>query len=744
MSFTGGEMGYLFGEKPTPPGQPKKRWWPPHLSSLAAVARGSVEQAPPSERQFWSALGAGYLVVCLLSGFAGVVIVAMQIGQSARSVWYVGVIWFLVMVVVERLIAATIRPNMNKLVVLLIALRIGLSLLIGYQIAEPLVVLINHKAVDVQVTKDIQVEQLKRADEIGAQANARIRIAQNKRATIQKRQRHKENAVYFWEHATCAAGTKECVAKHHDRLQMAQERLDQFVKNNGPTLSRLNETISSGQTKRQHDVHNSNVAIAQSNDIFARQHALGALMNKSLWLTFWVYAARLIFLIFDLTPVLSKTVMVRRGTVVGKVDAADEAEWGAVQDDRLARALVDQVGRERVVEKAPEIVDQMLDEKTTQLLENVRGDRARLRVVPDQDALAAERRERAAEAEAYRREMAVERAKLAETMRQRDEVAGMTQYLVAPTSRFKLTNQLLGAGTTGSVWLAFDVEKNNDRVAVKLPKTKKFHSLHKEEQEKLERLRHPNIVRFIASFELANGTPAIVLEFVPGTSLREEIDKRQARGATFAEDEMLTVVLPILDALDYLHREGLVHQDVKPGNILGWGANDSRGIRLGDFGIASAIGRAPALVGGTRNYMPAEQVRGSALDERSDLFAVGVITFEMLAGFNPFADDAEQQFTRERPPQIRDIGKYTDDLNLAKLIAVCLAFDPNDRPQTARQLIDELRKATGKLATPIHDSAADGKQSMVEDEFEQRRPDPDKTPGYEADHEDEVQEERNP
>src|SRR5262249_23138473 len=159
---------------------------------------------------------------------------------------------------------------------------------------------------------------------------------------------------------------------------------------------------------------------------------------------------------------------------------------------------------------------------------------------------------------------------------------------------------------------------------------------------------HPNCAAVI-DFGVDEGSPYLVMELTPGTTLRELLD-----AGPVAPARAVAIARQVLAGLGHAHEHGIVHRDVKPANIIvtqGTGRGDHAGIV--DFGLAKLTdGTGTATSGfalGTPGYMAPEQTVGDPVDPRTDVYAVGVVLFELLAGRRPFvADDAAQLFRLHR------------------------------------------------------------------------------------------------
>jgi hypothetical protein len=272
----------------------------------------------------------------------------------------------------------------------------------------------------------------------------------------------------------------------------------------------------------------------------------------------------------------------------------------------------------------------------------------------------------------------------------------------------------LGAGGMGEVYRARDTRLNR-LVAIKvLPagiaddaeSRERFHR----EARAISTLEHPNVCALHDVGE-QDGRAYLVMQFLEGTTLAT----RLVRGP-LPLDQALRIGRDICSALDAAHRHGIVHRDVKPGNVM----LTPTGARLLDFGLAKqraviaplaqgsgAISTSGALTAegmivGTLHYMAPEQIRGEPADARSDIYAFGTVMYEMLTGKPPFdaADPASligAILTRPPPPLVVE-GVVPPRLERA--IGVCLEKEPEDRWQSARDLTRELQWIADERSTP--------------------------------------------
>ena len=231
--------------------------------------------------------------------------------------------------------------------------------------------------------------------------------------------------------------------------------------------------------------------------------------------------------------------------------------------------------------------------------------------------------------------------------------------------RYRLERRI-GQGGMAEVWVAVD-EQLDRRVAVKwlkpnLASDEVVAERFRREAIAVARLNHPNIVTVHDVFE-HDGRQAVVMQLIEGQSLRQVLDNRKRLGPELT----IHIGASVAGALDEAHRAGFVHRDVKPGNILF--TQDGR-VLLTDFGIAKALDKidedltSDNVMMGTAKYLAPEQVRGHRLDGRADLYSLGLVLYECLAGRVPFLgnNDAETALASVRviDRQLRRLGLDAD------------------------------------------------------------------------------------
>jgi eukaryotic-like serine/threonine-protein kinase len=261
--------------------------------------------------------------------------------------------------------------------------------------------------------------------------------------------------------------------------------------------------------------------------------------------------------------------------------------------------------------------------------------------------------------------------------------------------RYELGDRL-GVGGMSTVLEAFD-RRLERHVAVKLlaehlADDRQFVARFRREALAAARLVHPNIVQvFDFGLDERSGRHYIVMELIRGQSGAEILRDAGVLGV----QEALSMVLQACRGLDYAHRNGVVHRDVKPGNLLR--AEDDV-VKLADFGIAKAVTDESAItqvgsVIGTAAYLAPEQAAGEQVGPPADLYALGVVTYQFLSGRLPYE---AQSLTELALKQMREIPPPLDELNpdvtpqLAVAVDRALALDPNDRYPDAESFRDAL------------------------------------------------------
>jgi eukaryotic-like serine/threonine-protein kinase len=271
--------------------------------------------------------------------------------------------------------------------------------------------------------------------------------------------------------------------------------------------------------------------------------------------------------------------------------------------------------------------------------------------------------------------------------------------------------QLLGEGGMGAVYKARDTEL--DRIIAlkvirpELASNPEILQRFKQELVLARQVTDRNIIRIFDLGE-ADGIRFITMEYVEGTSLYQ-ILREQGK---LPVKEAAEITEQVLIGLKAAHREGVIHRDLKPGNIM----RDKQGrILVMDFGLARSLESdgmtKTGAVLGTMEYMSPEQAMGSELDARSDLFTVGLIFFELLTGKMPFkAETALASLLKRVQERAIPLSSLDNAIppSVEMIVAKCLERDPNLRYQTAQEIIDEIEKWRGGAAAatlhfpPVH------------------------------------------
>jgi serine/threonine-protein kinase len=259
--------------------------------------------------------------------------------------------------------------------------------------------------------------------------------------------------------------------------------------------------------------------------------------------------------------------------------------------------------------------------------------------------------------------------------------------------------EIIGEGAMASVYKAFDPEINRS-LAIKLLKAQlrldvEYRNRFLREAKGAGVLSHPNIVTVFDVGE-DQGHPYIAMELVEGDTLAEEIKARKP----LTTRDIVEIGVQLTRALDYAHKKGIIHRDVKPGNIMR--LTDTNTIKVADFGICRIDGSEggdatqQTQIGnvlGTPHYMSPEQVIGEKVDSRSDLFSAGVVLYQLLTGHLPFEGDTlisvAYKITKTDPPSL-DKVRPDLPLSLRRIIERALKKQPDKRFQTGEEFAQAL------------------------------------------------------
>src|ERR1700685_414105 len=262
--------------------------------------------------------------------------------------------------------------------------------------------------------------------------------------------------------------------------------------------------------------------------------------------------------------------------------------------------------------------------------------------------------------------------------------------------------EVIGHGGMAEVHLGRDVRLGR-QVAIKLlrrdlARDPTFQARFRREAQSAASLNSPSIVAVYDTGEdMMTGVPVpyIVMEYVDGRTVRDLLQD----GHRLLPERSLEIIDGVLRALDYSHQAGIVHRDIKPGNVMVTRNGD---VKVMDFGIARAMSDAQATmtqtaqVIGTAQYLSPEQARGERVDSRSDLYSTGCLLYELLTGRPPFTGDSPvaiaYQHVRENPiPPSRvdpDVPRWADSI-----VVKAMAKSPADRYQSAGEMGEDIQRA---------------------------------------------------
>lgn len=265
-------------------------------------------------------------------------------------------------------------------------------------------------------------------------------------------------------------------------------------------------------------------------------------------------------------------------------------------------------------------------------------------------------------------------------------------------NRYLLQRQLAFGGMA-TIYAALDTRLDR-AVAVKimhphLASDEAFVSRFIKEAKATAALSHPNIVAIQDQGWNEGGAPAvfIVMELVEGNTLRDFLNEN----GPLSIEQTIQLIIPVLSALSAAHQTGIIHRDIKPENILI--SKDGR-IKVADFGLArnNAVGQTmtaeSSVVLGSVSYLSPEQVQRGISDARSDVYAIGIVLFEMLTGTKPYDGDTPIQIAykhvNERIPRVNLVKEGIPE-NLTELIFSSTSPNPDERPRDAQELLNSIR-----------------------------------------------------
>jgi serine/threonine-protein kinase len=290
---------------------------------------------------------------------------------------------------------------------------------------------------------------------------------------------------------------------------------------------------------------------------------------------------------------------------------------------------------------------------------------------------------------------------------------GMANHAVSPDAivgqrlgHYRIAEKI-GAGGMGQVYRAQD-EHLDREVAIKVLRPGTLADEHarkrfRKEALALSKLNHPNVAT-IHDFDRQRGLDFLVLEYIPGITLSAKV-----AGRPLPEKEVVNLGIQLAEGLSAAHERGVVHRDLKPGNLR---LTDDRRLKILDFGLAKL--RPPATpiattesltetrtIVGTLPYMAPEQLLGGEIDARTDIHAAGSVLYEMAAGKNPFAEVERSQLIGailHRAPQPLSSRNRKMCPELERIIGKCLEKEPENRYQSAKELVIDLRRLSAPSA----------------------------------------------
>ena len=271
-------------------------------------------------------------------------------------------------------------------------------------------------------------------------------------------------------------------------------------------------------------------------------------------------------------------------------------------------------------------------------------------------------------------------------------------------NRYLLQRQIASGGMA-TIYAGLDTRLDRP-VAVKimhahLANDEAFVSRFIKEAKATAALSHPNIVSIQDQGWNEGGPPAVflVMELVEGSTLRDYLNEK----GSLTVEQTFQLITPVLSALSAAHRIGIIHRDIKPENILI--SKDGR-IKVADFGLARNITMGQTMTAessvvlGSVSYLSPEQVQRGVADARSDIYAVGIVLFEMLTGSKPYSGETPIQIAyrhvNDRIPNIQTI-KSEIPTAIAELVYEATAPNPDQRPKNADELLNKLREIQAKI-----------------------------------------------
>lgn len=264
----------------------------------------------------------------------------------------------------------------------------------------------------------------------------------------------------------------------------------------------------------------------------------------------------------------------------------------------------------------------------------------------------------------------------------------------------------LGRGGMAQVYKAYHAALDR-YVAIKILRSdlveqEEFLARFQREARAISSLRHPNIVQ-VFDFDVQENLHYMVMELLEGDTLRAHLNQARISQAPLPLPQILRITLDLLNALEYAHSRGIIHRDIKPANIL---LSRSGQAVLTDFGIAQILGNTQYTVSGalmgTLHYMAPEQGLKNACDQRSDLYSLGIVLYEMLTGYPPFDADTPLAILLKHlndPLPLPAPGSLP--LSLEALLRKALQKDPEERFQNAAEMAAAVQQVVEEGAQSL-------------------------------------------
>jgi serine/threonine-protein kinase len=258
---------------------------------------------------------------------------------------------------------------------------------------------------------------------------------------------------------------------------------------------------------------------------------------------------------------------------------------------------------------------------------------------------------------------------------------------------------VLGSGSMGVVHRAFDsvlgrtvaIKTIRQELVVREALYRKYRTRFFREASIFGALVHPNVVTLYDVGENERGVPFLAMEYVAGGSVGELV----ARGKRLSLDRSMWILAQLAAAIDFAHAQGVIHRDIKPSNIL---LREGDEAKLTDFGVAKILGSEftrSQTIFGTPGYMSPEQVVGSPVTRKSDLFSLGVVAFELFSGLKPFPGAHVESIFYKLvhadpivPPDLESEGLITSMWR--EVFSRALAKEPGERYETASAFVSDL------------------------------------------------------